>query len=470
MESGHLYILQRNDKKGTNIYKIGMTERSIFNRINKEASYRDCIVIETRIVNNGRKAENDLKNELKNKNIQRCKDTNENYQGIEDYIIDDINYVVKIFNDVCDRNEINKLNSNTVTETKTINPLTLMKDEIYDNNFSNLSDKRKEIINFLGFDKKSVLSIWFTNFDKIFKPIEIISGLGYSKSNSYKTFLVDVGEMYKMSHFNKSVTITKFKTFMSNICDRYCNKYGKITYKTEFNTSISTSAQLYLFEPTSIKILLNTDVILQKINHKYTIEFIKMLYKYDYEDCNEVIKNNIAEYDQDTINYCKFEKFTLVIDNLIDKPIYNKQHKTISINKKDYNKFYNFELLFRNNPNIDYELLTKYHLLNNDNCEDFILYVQNFDTILRCLFNEQSQMINSIIEFMYIKIYKNNNCKNKLHADKFKSLWCKEFERDYKNILNLSDNIKLKLYTLLDEYMFKNNKLRTNNLFMSSKL
>ena len=28
---------------------------------------------------------------MKNKNIKRCKDTNDNYQGIEDYIIDDIN-------------------------------------------------------------------------------------------------------------------------------------------------------------------------------------------------------------------------------------------------------------------------------------------------------------------------------------------------------------------------------------------
>lgn len=470
MESGHLYILQRNDKKGTNIYKIGMTERSIFNRINKEASYRDCIVIETRIVDNGRKAENDLKNELKNKNIKRCKDNDENYQGIEDYIIDDINYVVKLFNEVCDRNEISKLNHDTKTETQTINPLILMKNEIYENNFENLVEKRKAISIFLGFDKKSILSIWFANFDKIFKAIEIISGLGYSKSNPYRTFLIDTSEMYKISHFNKSVTITRFKTFMSNICDRYCNKYGKVTYRTEFNTPISTSAQLYLISPSSIKILLNTDIILSKLNNEYTIDFIKTLYKYDYEDCNEMIKIKLLEYDDNIINYCKFEKFTLVIDNNIEKPIYNKQHKTITINKKDYTRFSKFSLLFRNNVNIDYELLTKHQLLTKDNCEDFIIYIQNFDTVLRCLINDESNLINVIIEFMYDKIYNSNNCRNKLHADKFKKLWYKEFEKHYNNILNLSDTIKIKLYNLLDKYIIDNNKLKNNNMFMSCKL
>ena len=148
--NGYLYILQRNDKRGTNIYKIGMTEQSIFNRINKEASYRDCFIVETRAVDNGRKAENDLKQELKNKNIKRCKDVDENYQGIEDYIIDDINYATKIFNEVCDRNDITVLNESQkiISENKAtnVNPLTLLKDEIYDNNFADLIDRRKSII------------------------------------------------------------------------------------------------------------------------------------------------------------------------------------------------------------------------------------------------------------------------------------------------------------------------------------
>ena len=257
---------------------------------------------------------------------------------------------------------------------------------------------------------------------------------------------------------------------MSNICDRYCNKYGKVTYRTEFNTSISTSAQLYLISPSSIKILLNTDIILSKLNNEYTIDFIKTLYKYDYEDCNEMIKNKLLEYDNNIINYCKFEKFTLVIDNNIEKPTYNKQHKTITINKKDYTRFSNFSLLFRNNVNIDYELLTKYQLLTKDNCEDFIIYIQNFDTVLRCLINDESILINVIIEFMYDKIYKSNNCRNKLHADKFKKLWYKEFEKHYNNILNLSDTIKIKLYNLLDKYIIDNNKLKNNNMFMSCKL
>ena len=160
----------------------------------------------------------------------------------------------------------------------------------------------------------------------------------------------------------------------------------------------------------------------------------------------------------------------MVIDNSIDVPIYNKQLKIISINKKDYDKFSNFILIFRNNVNIDYELLTSNQLLNSDNCEDFILYVQNLDTILRCLFSEQSTLIDIIIDFMYDRIYKINNCKNKLLADKFKKLWYKEFEQQYKNILNLSNGIKIKLYKLLDEYLVKNNKFKTNNLFMSCKL
>lgn len=468
--NGYLYILQRNDKKGTNIYKIGMTEQSIFGRLNKEASYRDCFVIETRAVDNGRKAENDLKNELKNKNIKRCKDTNDNYQGIEDYIIDDINFVVKIFNEVCDRNDITikDVKNEPTSKQEPINPLTLMKSDIYENNFNNLIDKRKSIIEFMGNNKKTIMTIWHNNFDKVFKPIEIYSGLGYSKSNPYRTFLIDVGEMYKISHFNKTVTVTKFKTFMSMLCDRYCNKYGKVNYRTEFNTTVNTSAQLYLMEPSSIKLLLNTDVILSHHDFNYTTEFIKTLYRYDHEDCNELIKNKIMNYDKDAINYCKSEKFTIVINNTVEKPLFNKQTKTIEINKTEFDKFANFELLFRNNIDLDYELLTKYKLLNVDNCEDFIIYVRNLDMLLRCLINDNSELLNILIEFMYDKIYSSNNCKNKLYADKFKKTWYKEFEQQYKNIFNLSNSIKTKLYEMLDEYVNKNNKL-VNSMFMSCR-
>ena len=471
--NGYLYILQRNDKKGTNIYKIGMTEQSIFNRINKEASYRDCFIVETRAVDNGRKAENDLKQELKNKNIKRCKDVDENYQGIEDYIIDDINCAVKIFNEVCDRNDITVSNESQkiILENKptNVNPLTLLKDEIYDNNFADLIDRRKSVIEFLGSNKRDAFVIWLNNFDKIFKPIEIYSGLNYSKSNTYKTFLIDVAEMYKLSNFNKTITITKFRSHMSIVCDRYCSNQGKVSYRTEFNTSVNTSARLYLMEPSSIKLLLGTSYVLSKYTGKYTPEFIKTLYKYDSDECNEIIKNKISNYDQEAIEYCLYEKYSLVIDNTIDRPKLNRQLKIISINKLDYNRFRYFELLFRNNPNIDYELLTQYKLLTNNNCEDFILYVQNLDILIRCLLNDNSSLVNVLIEFLYDKIYTANNCKNKLYASKFKNSWYKEFEQQYKNIANLSSNIKSKLYSLLDEYVNKNNKLNSMNMFISCR-
>jgi hypothetical protein len=468
--SNYLYILQRNDKKGTNVYKIGMTEQSIFNRINKEASYRDCFIIETRSVDNGRKAENELKTELKLHNIKRCKDEDPIYQGIEDYIINDLNYALKIFNDVCDKNSDKILETNNTDQKIDINPLLKLKEEIYCNNFESLIVKRKLLIEFLGTNKKNALNSWYNNLDKILKPIEIISGLNQTKNNTRKTFLIDTNKMFEYSGFNKHVTITKFKNFISNICTNYFSKYGKVIWKNEYDSLTTTSAQLYLMNPEDVMLLLPSKIIIDNLQIKFTSDFIKLLLKYDKEDYVEIINSKLTNYDNNIIEYLRQEHCLIKIDNNINTPIYNHNTKLLTIKRNDFEKFEKFRITFKNNTNIDYELIIKYLLLTSNNCEEFILYHQNLNTILRCAFNENNDyIIDLIVEFMYNKIYVLHNVKNVLYANKFKTHWYSEFEIKYNNIHNLSDNIKNQLYNKLDEYISKNNKLKQSNLLMSCK-
>ena len=155
IENPSLYILQRENNLNTNIYKIGMTTKGFIQRYKSEASYRNCKIVEIREVSDAIEAENALKQKLNINNFKRCKDENETYEGKEDYMVDDYDKFINIFNDVCNEfKPISDSNNNPNVITNKNNFDSEIKSQI-DLDFNTLSPKRKLLIDFLGIDHRN---------------------------------------------------------------------------------------------------------------------------------------------------------------------------------------------------------------------------------------------------------------------------------------------------------------------------
>lgn len=457
-ENPSLYILQRENKLNTNIYKIGMTTKGFIQRYKSEASYRNCKIVEIREVNNAIEAENILKHKLNNSNFKRCKDKDDNYEGKEDYIIDDYDKFISIFNSVCDEFKP-KLDLNK--SLKKIN----LDDEINNQinlDFSSLIQKRKQLIDFLGVDNRNdILTAWQDHFDEIFMPIEIIKGNGYHGNKTLKIYLLDHRLLHKLMNNIKKITQTDFLNIISKLVDFDFNKYnGKIKY-TKFQnnnkTIVETSARLLLLKFENIKLFIKTIYLFnwQHIDYKQLdIDILEQIQKYDLFDYHEIVSKMIENNNQIAIDMLHKNKFNLIINNNYNVPKINFKKKTIDINYNLLDYYQNFDILFVDNPTLEYSIIKKYNILTKNNINDLFMYHNFLDTILRCIINdfenENSNNINYILEFLYNNIYKQNN--SKVYTNIFKQTNIQKFENEYKSFKNVSTEIKEKLYQLLNKY------------------
>ena len=312
-----LYTLQREAKLGTNIYKIGMTEKSLVHRINNEASYRSARIIIARDVSNGSEAESLLKIELNKNGILKCKDEDKQYKGIEDYYIDDLPGFIKIFNDVCDKfmtsTEINRDSISIPIDQNTKNILTNLGNTIYDLNFMNIILKRKIMCELFGKNKNKYLDIISLEFDKIFKPIEIYKGVEYNSRNTYIGYLINVKAMYDIIGIKKEMTLTKFTSEIHRLADYVHEKYkGYIYYNMIDEGSFvkdKTRAKVVLINSSNIKLFMNTSQVINKYFEINPEEFIKTfdvnvlqtLKRYDKEDHELFIDRNMEAYKEKII-------------------------------------------------------------------------------------------------------------------------------------------------------------------------
>lgn len=462
-ENPSLYILQRENKLNTNIYKIGMTTKGFIQRYKSEASYRNCKIVEIREVDNAVEAENILKHKLNDNNFKRCKDKDDNYEGKEDYIIDDYDKFISIFNSVCDEFKP-KLNLSEIDLTKSLKKADI-DDEInnqIDLEFNSLIQKRKQLIEFLGADiRNDILTAWQDRFDEIFIPIEIIKGNGYHKNKTLKIYLLDHKLLHKLMNNIKKITQTDFLTTISKLVDFDFNKYsGKIKY-TKFQnnakTTIETSGRMMLINFENIKLFIKTNYLFEWQHIDYDqldIDILEQIQKYDNYDYREIVSQMIENNEQIAIHMLYKNKFNLVIDNNCNVPKINFKLKTITVNYALLDHYQNFDILFINNPTLEYSIIKKYNILSKNNIDDLFMYHNFLDTILRCVINdfenENSDNINYILKFLYNNIYKQSS--SKVYTSVFKQSNIQRFENKYKFFKNVSPEIKEKLYQLLTEY------------------
>lgn len=480
-----LYALQRESKIGTNIYKIGMTESGLMNRINNEASYRLARIIITREVSDGSKAESMLKLYLSKHNILRCKDIDKNYKGIEDYVIDDLPKFIQIFNDVCN-NFIIADEYEGVIEPFSKEPILELTNSIYGFDFMNIITKRKNLIQFLGKNNREIINNWTTNFNKIFKPIEIYKGVEHTYKNPFIGYQLNTKALYEHSGLRSQMTLTKFVNEMQKLVDICYEKYkGTIHYKTVDDDKVvkeKTRAKLLLIMPTNVKLFLNTNSIINKYREYSSDDFISsfdvnvmhMLKRYDKDDFESFIDNNINNLDEISkviIDFLCSDHYNIRIDNINYIDVNNKS-KIITIDKEHLQYFNNFKPLFKYNTTIDYELIKELKMFNAQTAEKFLLYHLHISEIFTAMLYEESKwnldmdnkpLLYEFLEFMFDKIYRQNNISSVIMANKFKDKFIKNFESKYKNFLVLDPFTKESLYLKLDIYIKDNHKLRSQN-------
>ena len=337
-----LYTLQREAKLGTNIYKIGMTEKSLVHRINNEASYRSARIIIARDVSNGSEAESLLKIELNKNGILKCKDEDKQYKGIEDYYIDDLPGFIKIFNDVCDKfmtsSEINRDSTSIPIDQNTKNILSNLGNTIYDLNFMNIISKRKILCELFGKNKNKYLDIISLEFDKIFKPIEIYKGIDYNSRNTYIGYLINIKAMYDIIGIKKEMTLTKFTSEIHKLADYVHEKYKSYIHYNMIDQGSfikdKTRAKVVLINSSNIKLFMNTSQVINKYFEINPEEFIKTfdvnvlqtLKRYDKEDHELFIDKNMEAYKEKLIKNRK-------IINLINSQL--EENKSINKHIRD---------------------------------------------------------------------------------------------------------------------------------------
>ena len=458
IENPSLYILQRENNLNTNIYKIGMTTKGFIQRYKSEASYRNCKIVEIREVSDAIEAENALKQKLNINNFKRCKDENETYEGKEDYVVDDYDKFINIFNDVCNEfKPISDSNNNTNVITNKNNFDSEIKSQI-DLDFNTLSPKRKLLIDFLGIDHRNqILSSWEKNFNDVFIPIEIIKGNDYHKNKTLKAYLIDYKLMHKLMNNIKRITQTEFLLKISEFIDYDFNKYkGKIKYikfKDNNKTMVETSGRMLMINFNNIKLFTKVNYFFNWCNIEYdqiNENILKQLQKYDRFDYNEIMAKMIESNNKIAIQLLFNENYGLVLNKDCNIPTISIKLKTITIPYNLLEYYQNFNISFLHNPTLEYSIIKQYNILNQNNIEDLFMNHSFLDTILHCLINDYKNgdktNIQYILNFVHENIHPQNN--SNVYNTTFKQKLIEQFENNYKSLKSISTEIKNILYTL----------------------
>lgn len=456
-----LYILQREAKLNTNIYKIGMTTKGFLQRYKNETSYRNCRVVEVREVSDCIEAEKKLKYQLHKNGFKTCKEIDPTYEGIEDYVVNDYNKFIIIFNEVCDEFKLNidQKISPELIENKNINSKLNI-----DLEFKTLISKKKIVSDLITMNYRSeILSTWENEFNNIFTPIEIIRGNGYFRNNTLKVYLIDYRLMHRLFNDIYRITQTDFLNKLKQVVDYDFNKYkGRITYvNLNEQTTRETAARLLLIKPTSIKLFIRVKYLFEKLNYGYNLideELLTNLKNYDKLEYNEIINTLIKTNNPIVLQHLLKEKFQLIIQSDDDnEPNIDFKNKTIIIPIKLFNIYNKFKITFKHNPYLEYNIIKEYNILNENSVEDLFESHKQLDTILRFVLMEDKNnaFLKCILDFMYNKIYNVNGnlntSKSKVYINKFKGKNKTDFENQYPLFKNINNETKEKIYKLLDE-------------------
>lgn len=457
-----LYILQREAKINTNIYKIGMTTKGFLQRYKNETSYRNCRLVEVREVNDCIEAEKKLKFQLRKNGFKTCKEIDPTYEGIEDYIINDYNKFIIVFNEVCDEF---KLNINQEPSLEIIENKNVKSKLNIDLEFKSLVSKKKILSDLITINYRSeILSAWENEFDNIFTPIEIIKGNGYFKNNTLKVYLINYKLMHKLFNNIYRITQSDFLNKLKQIVDYDFNKYkGKATYiNLNDQTSKETSARLLLINPTSIKMFIRVKYLFENLNYNYDLineELLTILKNYDKLEYNEIINALIKTNNPTVLQHLLKENFQLIIQTSDDNTEANIdfKNKTLIIPITLFNIYNNFKITFKYNPYLEYNTINEYNILNDDNVEDLFQSHKQLDTILRFILMEDKDniLLKCILKFVYNNIYNVNGnlnmSKSKVYMKTFKETNKINFENRYPLFKNVNNEIKEKIYKLLDK-------------------
>lgn len=276
----YIYLLQRKVHFGTNIYKIGKTI-DIKKRLTA-ADYRQCKIIYIIWVNNCDKTEKDLI-KIFNKEFKQCISIDPNYQGDEDYEIDDLNKAVSIIFELTKDIDLDFITDDVTNE---IDKIDISKWWVnYNKEFT-----KEEIDNYMKIDLLLETWIKFINswpfyynkenqldLQKYFEPIRFVKNgeiyfkvIRFNGTKKHYVFegLINRNKLKQTQLQDAGIKYINFITYVSH----YINKSGnKFKYYDLNNNEYETSAQEYILDQITLKLFTKQILTKQDKNKIYAI-------------------------------------------------------------------------------------------------------------------------------------------------------------------------------------------------------
>lgn len=398
----YIYLLQRKVHFGTSIYKIGKT-KDINQRL-KAADYRQCKVICVVWVNNCDIAEKELITTF-NKEFKQCISIDPNYQGDEDYEIDNLNKAFHIIFELTKNIELNE-----IQEIKTIESNEINISEWW--NELDLSYNSNEFKSYTSTNKLFDIWIKFINcwpfyynkenqldLQKYFEPIRLEKdGEVYFKLSRYngtkKHYLFDaLVNRNKLKSKGLSDAGRYYIDFITNISCLINRSGNKLKYYDLNNNEHIVITQEYIIDKTTLK-LFTKQVLIQddknKIYAKYGIQNTEFI--------NEIIKNKKIMIPILNVVFIKYIK-------IIDYPSGREIIKFINDNFNIFDINLVIPWLIHNNvilvDTISYE--KDDHFLGIDFNDNILFYIRDFCDCNNDLYQRIIDIINKIRPSMLYK-------------------------------------------------------------------